>query len=80
METMSGQEKLLSPFGQYHVSKEEQEADNVLKKKDLVLQVNKPVEGVDYLHEDTLQETARYQSAMSQIKLMEVGVINNCYC
>lgn len=72
IEKMQANEKLLSAFGQYHIEQDQIEFENVKKTGDLKHEFFRPVEGLDYYIEDSVQETYKYQQMHSEFQEYKV--------
>jgi hypothetical protein len=69
---MQPNEKLLSAFGQHHIEQDKKEFDNIKKTGDLRHEFYRPIEGVDYYIEDSVQETHKYQQMHSEFQEYKV--------
>ena len=77
--SMKPEEKLLSPFATYHRNEDQKGLDIVLNNRTKMREYMKPVEGLDYLHEDTKKETADYQRLARENKDLEVNAHSHLY-
>jgi endo-alpha-1,4-polygalactosaminidase (GH114 family) len=71
---LNGPEKMISVFGDFHAKKENKKLETRRENRELLAEVLKPVEGVDYLYEDSKAETQAYQDVYKNTVLREVRV------
>ena len=72
MKDMKGTEKFVSIFGDYHLKKDRARLEVRRENLKLMKEVAKPVEGLDFLHEDSKAETQAYQDIYNNQIMEEV--------
>lgn len=75
MESLSGNEKLTSVFGDHHRNKHLSLVKSRFENKEAMYKVATPVEGMDFLHEDSKAETQNYQDIYNDVLIKEVELI-----
>lgn len=71
---MNSGENFMSVFGEYHRQKRQNYSEDRIANQELVNHVREPLEGVDYLHEDSKAETQKYQDIYDSMLIEEVRV------
>jgi hypothetical protein len=69
---MNSNEKFLSVFGIYHQEQKEKKLRERRESKEMLSKVVNPVEGLDFLHEDSKAETQLYQDMYDSMYMKEV--------
>lgn len=75
LDSLSGNEKLMSVFGDHHRKLQESIISDRYENKKAMHKIAQPVEGIDFLYEDSKAETQNYQDIYNDILLKEVDII-----